>query len=306
MAIEDSWYDYYRGPSPSISEKIVSRAPTIASNNAPSAPLSPTSSTAYDPHLRSDYASTLVNHNNNVWRESDRKAELRAKHGRERQLIGLIFDLLVQIAGFASAIVFGVWAVKSYNVAVVGLKVQTVANQLSLQMMCTGDPTLAQDPLCIEVLQKTATQLWDSSTLQNPLAGTEINTPKLSLGGIVGVVIGSVVGVIWINIIWAVWRRRRLIMQLNTHLGTDPLMLEAGHGHGIAPQSLAHIEESISKRQARKNKKQQRREACRKAINFGKSTMASAPAQYSGNPLTPSGTNMPKKNPVHPSLIHQL
>ncbi|KAK6542040.1 hypothetical protein TWF694_007811 [Orbilia ellipsospora] len=305
MAIEDSWYDYYRGPAPSMSEKIISRPPTISTiNNAPSAPLSPASSTAYDPHFRSDYAPTLVNHN--VWRESDRKAELRAKHGRERQLIGLIFDLLVQLAGFASAIVFGIWAVKSYNVAVVGLKVQTVANQLSLRMMCTGDPTLADDQFCKQVLSKNAAQLWDSSTLQNPLAGTEISTPNLSLGGIVGVVIGSVVGVIFINIVWAVWRRRRLLIQLNTHLGTDPLILEAGHGRGIAPQSIVHVEESISRMQAKKNKKRQKKEACQRVSSFGTSAMASAPTPYSGNPLTPNGTNMPGKNSVQTSLIHQL
>ncbi|EPS38927.1 hypothetical protein H072_7302 [Dactylellina haptotyla CBS 200.50] len=273
MAIEDTWYDYYRGPTsgPTFSEKLTARVPSI-SINPPPGPLSPTPSTAFDPQARSDYAPTLVS---NVWRESERRAEIRAKHARERQMVALILELLCQIAGFTCAIVFGVWAVKSYNVAVVGLKVQTVANQLSLRMMCKDDASIASDPMCVSILSKSVTDLWDASAVQNPLEGTEISMPKLSLGKIVGITIGSVAGFLLFNIIWAVWRRRNMIMQLNSHIGTD-LCPEAG-SYGTASYTFSQT--------GSKTKNQ----ACQSSAS---DSVSSTP--YSGNPLTPNGTEVPK------------
>ncbi|KAF3187022.1 hypothetical protein TWF788_002602 [Orbilia oligospora] len=138
MGMEDTWYDYYRGPSsaPSFSEKFIPQAPNLTITTASPAPLSPAPSAAFDQHAGLDYAPALVN---NVWREDERRAAIKAKHGRERQLIGLILEVLCQIAGFTCAIVFGIWAVKSYNVSVVALKVQTVANQLALRSLCADD-----------------------------------------------------------------------------------------------------------------------------------------------------------------------
>ena len=74
MGIEDTWYDYYRGPSsaPSFSEKFIPKTPNLTITTASSAP-----SPAFDQHAGIDYAPTLVN---NVWRESERRAAIKAKH----------------------------------------------------------------------------------------------------------------------------------------------------------------------------------------------------------------------------------
>ncbi|KAK6529346.1 hypothetical protein TWF281_008523 [Arthrobotrys megalospora] len=298
MGMEDTWYDYYRGPSsaPSFAEKITAKVPTLTINT-PSAPLSPAPSAAFDHHAGSDYAPTLVN---SVWRESDRRAAIKAKHGRERQLIGLIIDLLCQIAGFTCAIVFGIWAVKSYNVSVVALKVQTVANQIAMRSLCADDPTIAGSKVCIAALKATGDQLWDASWISNPMDGTEIAIPKLSLGGIVGVVIGSVAGILILNIIWAVWRRRRMIMQLNSHVGTDLSNLEAGHGSGLAPHGHGTIDQLYTKAKSNLKSKE-----CAK-VSVGASTASTVSSTpYSGNPLTP-GTTTQKKQWIQPSHVLQI
>ncbi|KAK6353873.1 hypothetical protein TWF730_008296 [Orbilia blumenaviensis] len=280
MGMEDTWYDYYRGPSSasSFTEKITPKIPTLNINTASPAPLSPAPSAAFDHHSASDYAPTLVN---NVWRESDRRAAIKAKHGRERQLVALLLELLCQIAGFTCAIVFGIWAVKSYNVSVVALKVQTVANQIAMRSLCADDPTIANGlgaDLCKKALAANAQQLWDAGYISNPMDGTEIAMPKLSLGGIVGIVIGSVAGILILNIIWAVWRRRSMIMQLNSHVGTDLSNLEAGNGHGLAPHGSGAV---------------------------GVATVSVSSTPYSGNPLTPSTTTS-KKQWVQPSHVLQI
>ncbi|KAK6511784.1 hypothetical protein TWF481_000689 [Arthrobotrys musiformis] len=273
MGIEDTWYDYYRGPSsaPNFSEKFIARAPNLTVTTASPAPLSPAPSAAFD------YAPTLVS---SVWRESDRRAAIKAKHGRERQLIGLILEVLCQIAGFTCAIVFGIWAVKSYNVGVVALKVQTVANQIALRSLCAEDQTLASGPHsgpCTRVLKANAENLWDASFMSDPMDGTEIAVPKLSLGGIVGIVIGSVAAILFCNIVWAVWRRRSMIMQLNSHVGTDLSNLEAGNGSGLAP--LSSIDQLYSKAKPKSN--------AAPSVSSSSVTVSSS-TPYSGNPLTPS------------------
>ncbi|KAF3910321.1 hypothetical protein ABW21_db0207800 [Orbilia brochopaga] len=259
MAIEDTWYSYYRGPSatPSVTEKL--------REQIPSAPLPPAQPAASVLPAGSNLAAAL---SNDILRENQRQTRLRAKH----------------IAGFACAIVFGIWAVKSFNVSVVALKVQTVANQLSLRTMCTGDPTLADDTKCKIILTKSVDELWDANLFQNALDGTEIATPKLSLGGIIGIVIGGVAGVLFFNIIWAVWRRRQLLMSLNSHLGTDYLSnLESGPsvGHMIAPHNPSHKAACSFMCSSPKKK-------CNSASSIisNQSTTSTA---YSGNPLTPNG-----------------
>ncbi|RVD83121.1 uncharacterized protein DFL_007522 [Arthrobotrys flagrans] len=292
MGMEDTWYDYYRGPSsaPIFSEKLIPKAANLTITTASPAPLSPAPSAAFDQHAGSNYAPTLVN---NVWRESDRRAAIKAKHGRERQLIGLILEVLCQIAGFTCAIVFGIWAVKSYNVSVVALKVQTVANQLALRTLCADDPTLVSGPhsdLCTRVLKANSENLWDASYMSDPMDGTEIAVPKLSLGGIVGIVVGSVAAILICNIIWAVWRRRSMIMQLNSHVGTDLSNLESGNGTGLTPHNT--INQLYSK-----------------AKSKGKtctSTVAVSSTPYSGNPLTPSTTLSTKKQWSQPSHVLQI
>ncbi|KAK6335169.1 hypothetical protein TWF718_010605 [Orbilia javanica] len=290
MGIEDTWYDYYRGPSSaSFSEKFTANAPNLTITTASPAPLSPAPSAAFDRHAGSDYAPTLVS---NVWRESERRAAIKAKHGRERQLIGLILEVLCQIAGFTCAIVFGIWAVKSYNVSVVALKVQTVANQLALRSLCADDPTLASGPnsqLCTMVLRANAKNLWDAAYLSDPMDGTEIAVPKLSLGGIVGIVIGSVAAILVCNIIWAVWRRRSMIMQLNSHVGTEYLSnLEAGNGSG--PASHGTIDQLYSKAKSKGTS----------------STVTVSSTPYTGNPLTPSSTPSKKMPWAQPFPVAQI
>ncbi|KAK6344410.1 hypothetical protein TWF696_008046 [Orbilia brochopaga] len=308
MAIEDTWYDYYRGPSaaPSFTEKLRDQLPGAGVANAgpasTSAPLPPALPAAYDLHAGSNLAAAL---SNDILRENERKSRLRAKHAQERQLIRLILEILFQIAGFACAIVFGIWAVKSYNVSVVALKVQTVANQLSLRTMCTGDPTLAGDEKCRFILTKSVDDLWDANLFQNALDGTEIATPKLSLGGIIGVVIGSVAGFLFFNIIWAVWRRRQLLMSLNSHLGTDYLSnLEMGPSGGqhaaTAPHSLfTHNAMYTSMCSSHKKKSPS-------MSSLASSSQSTTSTAYSGNPLTPNGTELPKKQLAQPSHVHEI
>ncbi|KAJ6259575.1 hypothetical protein Dda_5213 [Drechslerella dactyloides] len=306
MAIEDTWYDYYRGPStaPSLTEKLREHIPGAGvANAAPastSAPLPPAPPAAFDLHAGSDFAAAL---SNDILRENERRARLRTRHGRERQLIALVLEILFQLAGFACAIVFGIWAVKSYNVSVVALKVQTVANQLSLRSMCSGDPALADDEKCKVILTKSVDDLWDANLFQNALDGTGIATPKLSLGGIIGVVIGSVAAFLFFNIIWAVWRRRRLIMQLNSHLGTDYLsnleMAPAG-GYPTAPHSFAYNRMYTSMCGSGSTKKK-----CGSVSSIATS-QSTASTAYSGNPLTPNGSGLPNKQPGQPSHVHEI
>ncbi|KAF3168297.1 hypothetical protein TWF225_010466 [Orbilia oligospora] len=298
MGMEDTWYDYYRGPSsaPSFSEKFTPQAPNLTITTASPAPLSPAPSAAFDQHAGLDYAPALLN---NVWREDERRAAIKAKHGRERQLVGLILEVLCQIAGFTCAIVFGIWAVKSYNVSVVALKVQTVANQLALRSLCADDPTLTNGPhpeLCTRVLLANPENLWDAGYMSDPMIGTEIAVPKLSLGGIVGIVIGSVAAILVCNIIWAVWRRRSMIMQLNSHVGTDLANLEAGNGSGLTPHGTIP--------QLYMNAKS--KSSAGTSSTGSTSTVAVSSTPYSGNPLTPSTTPSTKKQWTQPSHVSQI
>ncbi|KAK6510486.1 hypothetical protein TWF506_009593 [Arthrobotrys conoides] len=295
MGLEDTWYDYYRGPSsaPTFSEKFIPQAPNFTITTAP---LSPAPSAAFDQHAGLDYAPTLVN---NVWRESERRAAIKAKHGRERQLIGLILEVLCQIAAFTCAIVFGIWAVKSYNVSVVALKVQTVANQIALRSLCADDATLTSGPYsgpCTRVLLANAENLWDAGYMSDPMDGTEIAVPKLNLGGIVGIVIGSVAAILICNIIWAVWRRRSMIMQLNSHVGTDLANLEAGNGSGLA--SHGTIDQLYTKAKSQSS-------ACTSSMGSTR-TVAVSSTPYSGNPLTPSTPSTTKKQWAPPSHVLQI
>ncbi|EWC44323.1 hypothetical protein DRE_01149 [Drechslerella stenobrocha 248] len=283
MAIEDTWYDYYRGPlsTPSITEQAVIQARGLAATTGPaSTPLSPAPSIAFDLQAGSDYALAL----RNDLRENERARRIREQHGRERRLIALILEILFQIAGFTCVIVFGIWAVKSYNVSAVALKVQTVANYLALRGLCSQDADLTGDGKCAIILAKSVDELMDPNIFSDALDGTGLNLPKLSLGAIVGIVIGGVAGLLFLNIIWAVWRRQRLLMQLNSHLGTDNLANpEAGLslGAGVAAHSLNGAFAAMQKRKGTSE------------ASF--STQSTAPTAYSGNPLTPNGPGLPSK-----------
>ncbi|KAF3931529.1 hypothetical protein ABW19_dt0206745 [Dactylella cylindrospora] len=292
MAIEDTWYDYYHGPTPAstFSEKLQPHLPNITVTTPPHR------SPSHSPHPHGlspsiDYSSPLAP--NNVFTEKERRARIRASHTRERQVVTVILELLCQVAGFTCAIVFGIWAVKSYNVSVVALKVQTVANQLSLRGMCESEATLANSEKCKRLLAASVDQLWDADFIDNAMAGTEIAMPKLSLGAIVGIVIGSVAGFLIFNIIFAIWRRRQMIMQLNSHVGTDLSNLEAGHGPGggMTLHNLSTIKPDIKMFSA--NKKD-----CKASTNTSMvsvSTDMSSSTKYSGNPLAPNGTGPPKR-----------
>lgn len=135
---------------------------------------------------------------------------------------------------------------------------------------------LKKEPLCVRVLAGSVEDIWDADFVDHALKGTEIEMPKLSLGAIVGIVIGSVAAFLILNIIYAVWRRRKMIMQLNSQVGTADLSnLEGGHGGAPSGHGLYYKAPKFSS----KNEYQQK---------SGTSWSGSS-IPYSGNPLTPNG-----------------
>lgn len=128
----------------------------------------------------------------------------------------------------------------------------------------------------------------DPDLFQDSMAGTELVVPKLSLGAIVGIVIGSVAAFLFMNITLAIWRRRKMIMQLNSRVGTDYSSLEAGHPfHATNP--LHTVSESGSSLNVKKFSNYKRE--CKKSTNSSMVSVSTnmSGSTYSGNPLTPNG-----------------
>lgn len=73
----------------------------------------------------------------------------------------------MQILGITAAIVFGIWAVKSYNVSIAGQDLQAIANQLTIRSLCLSDSVRGSFPpaiarLCLAEIAKPSfvTHLW--------------------------------------------------------------------------------------------------------------------------------------------------